>query len=709
MPKKPPHPLEYLNSADNGPSYFEISADDGSQSSKALASYNVVQRSNASFLGYDLSNLQPNVSARPEFTRSMYSLYRPSEAIPRKYTDKLIACDQAYKNFGIVRNTIDLMSDFACSGIRISHPRPAVQKFLRRWWKFVKGADRSERFLSSLFKLGTAVVRMQTGKLPLKEKRNINNALAEDIEFKRDKLPKREIPAKYTFLHPALVRSAGGPFSGFMVKDKLVLDIPRNLKIQLKKLKDSDILKSIPQEIRNSLESNKPIPLDEQKTFISYFKKDDWEERSDPIIFPILKPLIMLDKLALADSTALDGAISKIRIFKLGNLDYDIAPTAAAVNKLNEILEAHTGGGTIDLIWGPDIELIESNSDTYQFLGDEKYKPHLNDVYVGLGIPITLTGSGSGTTNNFISLKTLIKRLEYGRKKLVDFWQEQLRLVQLSMGFRDEAIIEFDMDSFGDEAAHNRLLIEMCDRNLISEELLQEKFGHNPELEKTRINRENKEREDDKRVKKAGPFHDSQFDIALKKIALQQKLITPKQAGLELEEDSEQTPFDKQLEVQKQRQANSGGTTNKNKKSGENGRPAGKKDSQKRKTKNFKPQVRAVVEVWADDAQSKINDILKPYILKEFSKKNMRSLTTIETEQAEQLKAGVLYNIDPMIKVNADIIEQSLNKPIRADILKELRELKSEVATELDRELTFAEIGKLKTLLYMKHKGIENE
>jgi hypothetical protein len=127
--------------------------------------------------------------------------------------------------------------------------------------------------------------------------------------------------------------------------------------------------------------------------------------------------ITVVEKLKLADMAALDGAISNIRIFKLGNLEHKIIPTKAATSKLAQILGNNVGGGTMDIIWGPDIEMIESNTNVHQFLGEAKYIPHMNNVYAGLGIPPTLTGtfSSGGTTNNFISLKTLTQRLQYGR------------------------------------------------------------------------------------------------------------------------------------------------------------------------------------------------------------------------------------------------------------------------------------------------------
>ena len=119
-----------------------------------------------------------------------------------------------------------------------------------------------------------------------------------------------------------------------------------------------------------------------------------------------------------------DGAISQVRLWRLGSLEHEIFPTDAAVSKLADILISNPGGGAFDLIWGPELDFKESGTNVHQFLGSEKYEPVLNNIYAGLGIPPTLTGSAtsSGFTNNYISLKTLVQRLlRLIQKKVIVF------------------------------------------------------------------------------------------------------------------------------------------------------------------------------------------------------------------------------------------------------------------------------------------------
>ena len=205
--------------------------------------------------------------------------------------------------------------------------------------------------------------------------------------------------------------------------------------------------------------------------------------------------LILYERLKLADKTALDGAISKIRIFKLGSLEHKIAPTPTAASTLQHILGANVGGGTTDIIWGPDIEVLETNTDVQRFLGEEKYRPTLMAIYATLGIPPTLTGTfgASGTTNNFISLKTLTERLNYVRNILLDFWNTQISIVQSSMGFRFPAQVEFDYMYLDDPTAVANLMLAMADRNIVSDEFVQRHVKARPEVEFRRVADEKRE------------------------------------------------------------------------------------------------------------------------------------------------------------------------------------------------------------------------
>src|SRR5690606_1679716 len=114
----------------------------------------------------------------------------------------------------------------------------------------------------------------------------------------------------------------------------------------------------------------------------------------------------------------------------------------------------NVAGGVMDLVWGPELKMQESRSEVYKWLGSDKYKPILDAIYEGLGIPPALrSGGGSTNTSSFLSMKTLTERLNYGRERLREFWEKEIRMVQKSCGISEPAEIVFDHMSLSDEVA----------------------------------------------------------------------------------------------------------------------------------------------------------------------------------------------------------------------------------------------------------------
>ena len=685
------------------------------QTSECLSEYGM-SHSTAGYRGAlnDYSNLLPSISGKPGLTRSGYDYFRPNEAIPTDIKLIIRHADSIYQRVGLVKNVIDLMADFGVQGIKLVHKNKRIERFYRKWFKKIKGKERSERFLNNLYKTGNIVINRQTAKISLKTSESFfrANASPDTTELDTDdvSVEKREIPWRYTFIDPFYVNVSAGSLSSFVGQKRYELIIPASLRRTINAPKtDSEklIILGLPDQILQAAKNKKAYPLDVQKTLVFHYKKDDWQSWAYPMIYAIMDDITVIEKLKLADMAALDGAISNIRIFKLGNLEHKIAPTKAAASKLSSILQNNVGGGTLDLVWGPDIELLESNTNVHQFLGEGKYIPHLNSIYAGLGIPPTLTGTygAAGTTNNFISLKTLTQRLQYGRDILMSFWEKELELVQKAMGFRYCAQVEFDKMDLSNEDAEKALLIQLSDRNIISDEILQSRFGFDSDMEKSRINRESRERESDRMVKKAGPWHDPNFEDSLKKTALQLGIVAPSQVGLDLpkKKAGEKTGMEMKLPPKDPGLSVKDGDKSL-KEAPQQGRPVNTKDSKQRQTKKFAPQTGAKLHMWSNSAQEQISDILNPILLDFYQKKNMRSLSNDEYEEAENIRAKILLSAPPFVKIiEANLLENlpqidaspEMNK-IYSQYFNFLKNMKMSMA----RELTVQELRDVKSYFY---------
>ena len=722
MPKKYPK-SEAIQNSNTLPEQAYVTWEDSNlddkrsaltEASKGLDEFNIIERSKANNTRYriDFSNIDGPTSGRPGLTRSDYDYFRPDEAVPTQIKGIFFKADDIYNRVGLVKNVVDLMGDFACQGIRLVHPNKRIQKFYQNWFEKVSGEERSERFVNNLYRVGNVVINRQTAKISLKITENLYKTVASPdlVITDEEKVEKREIPWRYTFIDPLCVDVVGGPLASFVGSKSYAISLPASLRKIINSPKNDaerSIIQQLPEAIIEAAKNKKPYLLDPSKTLVFHYKKDDWKTWALPMIYSIMDDISIVEKLKLADMSALDGAISNIRIFKLGSLEHKIAPTAAAASKLSRILQNNVGGGTMDLVWGPDIELIESKTSVHQFLGEGKYIPHLNNIYAGLGIPPTLTGifGAAGTTNNFISLKTLTQRLQYGRKILMAFWKKEIALVQKAMGFKYPAKIEFDRMDLSNEDAEKALLIQLADRNIISDELIQRVFGFDPDTEKSRLNRENRERDSDRMVKKAGPWFDPEFENSLKKISLQTGISTPSQVGLELEKkkNNEKTLLEQKVSLGPTPGSSPLGLNSTPKGVPQQGRPKNSKDTEQRKTKQFSPQTGASLNLWSLAAQDKISEILNPVLLEFYNKKSMRSLSNIQYNETEEVKAKVFLSLEPFSDIDDNYIMGLFNNINNSQIIETYSKYKNFVENmfaSIKRELTSEETQFIKAYFY---------
>lgn len=693
---------------------------------KAAASYanaqNEIRPINRSTAGIAnrFRNIDTNTSVRDSYSRLDYEYFRPNEAMPKRHKDIIGACMEAYKRIAVVRQVVDMMGDFCSQGIRIVHPNKSVEKFYQAWFEKINGPERSERFANLFYRTGNVVVKRSTAKINEDIAAEWRRSVAKtDLDppdaYKTDPM---EIPIKYAFLNPLSLDVVGEELAAFTGEVKYVLRMPNKMSSLLNSglfgLDPSTMLENVPSDIKQAINTNQRyLLLKNEKLLTCFYKKDDWEIWAYPMLYSLLDDLIYLEKMKLADLTALDGIISHIRIWKLGSLEHRIFPTDAAIAKLSNILLNHVAGGAMDFIWGPDLTIEETSTELHRFLGSEKYQAVITSIHGGLGIPASISGASGTFANNFMSLRTLIERLEYGRRMLDNFWMNEIKMVQKAMGFRYPAQLMFRHMNFQDETAEKALWVQLSDRNIVSDETVQELFGAIPEIEKIRLKRENQSRSEKQQSPKVSPYHDAEPDLSLKKIALQRGLITPGEAGIELEE---REPGEKNmLEIQeeqfkmqqKQKQQQLANKPKPKGKSGQ-GRPMNSKDSTKRKQRSVKPNAKATAEdfinltLYANQLQKIIHDKTTPFFLEKFNKSNLRQITQAEEKEMDDFKHCLLYQIPYTGSASEDLVMSALQNTLEynTDAFMLYKQLVQDFRNVKNREATYEDIKQLRNMVY---------
>ena len=688
-------------------------------------------------------DVEPGISVREAMDRRNFEFFRPGEATPRRKNTMVQTCDGVYYNNPIVYFALNMMSEIVTQGIAIHHSSPAKQKRYRHWWRKVGAKRISERFVNLLFRHGWTIVKRNFAKLNLGDRRDLELGVAAvtgfdtDIDYERSvRVAPYHIPMQYTFLNPQMVDILAPELAIFTGRPHYGLRIPDNIIKAIKNPKTEEergIVGMLPDYVMQAANSGlKVIPLDPDKISTHFYKKDDWQAYPNPLILAILKDITLYEKMKDADRAALDGSISRLRLWKLGNLENKIQPGPGAFKRLRDQLLANVGGGTMDIIWDAAIECWESSTEVHKFLGSEKYEPVLHSIYAGLGIPQTITSqSHGGKATTSLSLKTLMERLEYARTMLDDFWARELYILQQAFGDRKPAEVRYDFMSFSDEASEHQIWMNLFDRNLITRETVHEKLGLIHDIEERRLKGEYREADNGSMPAKIGPFTEAQpHPDQLAKVAMQQGTIAPSEAGVKTKpkKRGDKSLLDHQAAQQQQnldfkkakarRKAKAKPTNIVNNDEGEppptdvknigkvavkgqpgQGRPRNSKDSQPRKPRVEK--LAAQIQAIARENQRAIADKITPLYLSSLDKKNVRSLTTAQAKDLEDIKFATLCATPPGQPVVLDSAVLSFPAPLPDTASTILHELIADGYTSRGVNPTVDDVRDLQITAYL--------
>jgi hypothetical protein len=197
-----------------------------------------------------------------------------------------------------------------------------------------------------------------------------------------------------------------------------------------------------------------------------------------------------------------------------------------------------------------------------------------------------------------------------------------------------------------------------------------------------------------KEIPKVGPYYtpvDSQPELTKEKMFIQGGTVTPSEVDVHLSErdPSQKTPLDL-----KQQKINS--KTKSKGKPGE-GRPVNSTDTKPRKQRIPKACEMETL-LWARHAYSEIGEVIQPLFLEKLGKANLRQLNDSEAKSLEDLRFGVLSNMEPGNKVNTDQVFAAISSPFSGYSL--INRLFKDLVNNMTRTLTLDDERELRCVAY---------
>lgn len=620
---------------------------------------------------------------RAPFNPWDFERQRPFEVLPRRWRDIIIACRLAYIKVGIVRNVIDLMTDFACQDLQMIHADKRVEAFFKVWSSKVDLYENINEFIRHFLIDANVVVSRGTAKLPrpvetqwlstqaalpkyLVQPSSTDVAPIPKLKVDRGDLSAREIPWEYHFININALEWIGGETSMMGGKRRLAFKVSQALMNTIKTPSDpfqQMIVSRLPEGVRKNLttDRNGYIEIDMSKIYVAHNKKDDWEDWSIPLLYAVLSDLHFKDKLRQAEVAALDGVINVIRLWKLGDHKANILPADGSVDRLIDVLSNNTGGGAIDIVWDSMIDMQDYYPPIDKILGSEKYDQVNRDILIGLGVPEVLIGGiGANFSNSFIQLKTIIEKLKYAREAVVKWLNTEVQMVCDGMDIAIPPKIKFGELNLEDANVTKKLTVGLLDRGIISVEAVLHAYGEDFLVEVERMREE-------KTIFKG-------VDMKVK------------------------GPFDQPPKV-----PGAGGT----------GRPVATPSSTQ-KQRTAKPRRGATANemiIFAMDAVSAIDEHVIPIYMESIGVSNARKLTSEQKEDIDNVRLAVLSCINSMDDLSKDgilaIAEKAENPDI--DIITKIKASISEFISNSGAMPTLSQRKRIEALMWSELQSEKGE
>lgn len=359
--------------------------------------------------------------------------------LPYKYSadhvgvkDAIVLTQKAYFNIPVVKSTLDLLSEFANTDIYLKGGDESSRKFVEAWHRVINLYDLKDQFFREYYRSGNVFLYEIQGNLSKKSVRSFS--IAEAAENK-------PIPVKFLLLNPAdIVATEQLSFGAFAYAKALTPFEIARLK-ESKTEESKKIYKSLPEEIKKQLKediissTNKEVllPLEADLIHPVFYKKQDYEPLSIPMVFSVLDDINKKQELKKVDQAILRSIENVILLVTMG-----AEPDKGGVNHKNlaamqSIFENKSVGRVLVSDHTTKADFIMP--DLRKVMGKEKYEVLNKDIEEGLA-NILLGESKYSDTE--LKLKIFFERLNEVRERFLrDFLQKNINRVCKTAGFRN--------------------------------------------------------------------------------------------------------------------------------------------------------------------------------------------------------------------------------------------------------------------------------
>ena len=379
--------------------------------------------------------------------------------------DAILLCQKAYANVAIVRNTIDIATEFANTDIYLEGGTERSREFFSKWFKKIKLWKMKDQYFREYYRSGNIFYYRIDGKFNAEDFKLLSGLSENGIVNNR-------VPLRYILINPYdIVAKISSSFAE-AVYEKVLSEYELERLKNPKDDADVELLKGFPPEVQEQIKSKQyfrdglKMKLDPQYLLYSFYKKQDYEPFAIPFAYPVLE-----DVNAKIELKHIDQAISRTVENVILLITMGAEPDKGGINPANmtamqNLFMSESVGRVLVSDYTTKAEFVIP--DLKKVVGEEKYRILNQDIKEGL-MNVLLGEEKYNGQNAKISF--FMERLKEARNSFLnDVIQPEIIRISKDLGFRAYPTAKFTEIDLKDETQYMRTISRLMELSILTPE-----------------------------------------------------------------------------------------------------------------------------------------------------------------------------------------------------------------------------------------------
>ena len=392
--------------------------------------------------------------------------------LPYEYTkdgvdvrDSIMLCQKAYANVAIVRNTIDIATEFANTDVYLEGGTERSREFFSKWFEKIKLWKLKDQYFREYYRSGNIFLYRIDGKFNAEDFKLLSGLSENGIK-------NNKVPLRYILINPYEVVAKISSSFAEAVYEKILSEYELERLKNPKDDADVELLNGFDPEVQKQIKDKQyfrdglKMKLDPKYLLYSFYKKQDYEPFAVPFAYPVLEDINAKIELKRIDQAIARTVENVILLITMGAEPDKGGINPANMTAMQNLFMNESVGRVLVSDYTTRADFVIP--DLKKVVGREKYEILNEDIKEGL---MNVMLGNEKYNGQSAKISFFMERLKEARNAFLnDVLQPEIIRISKDLGFRSWPTAKFTEIDLKDETQYMRTISRLMEIGVLTPE-----------------------------------------------------------------------------------------------------------------------------------------------------------------------------------------------------------------------------------------------